>query len=414
MSGRPPRWRYERFGGIIALEDPPVLAHVDRDFIRGVGIAPSPLWERADADEAAGEADVEHLSGPVEVHLTLTRRCPMKCDHCYTDSGPEATDERSTADLRDEIDALAEAGVFHLAMGGGEPLLRDDLIEVARHARARGVVPNLTTTGAGLTPAKAAAMAGLFGKVNLSVDGVREGLRRVFGEDKTSHAERAAPILRAAGVAFGLNVVVTRETFDHLDEVVAWASREGAEDVELLRFKPAGRGRDVYLRHRLDEPRRRALFPRVLELMRRHRVPLKLDCSSAPFVAVHAPDRERMDQFDVVGCIGGMSLAGIDADGTFSACSFYPGRGEAGRELPERWESSEAFAEFRRYTKAPPEPCAGCAYLETCRGGCRAVARFLTDSVDAPDPECLAVAAWHRERGLPDLGGDDAVARVEV
>ncbi|MBI3782687.1 MAG: SPASM domain-containing protein [Deltaproteobacteria bacterium] len=37
------------------------------------------------------------------------------------------------------------------------------------------------------------------------------------------------------------------------------------------------------------------------------------------------------------------------------------------------------------------EPCRSCAYLTTCRGGCRAVALFLTGRNDAPDPECPRV-----------------------
>ena len=400
---RKPRYRFEGFGAIVASEDPPLLAWVDRDFMRSRGLGPDARWTQADTAKAAGEVPGDQLSAPVEVHLTLTRNCPMSCSHCYTSSGGEKFEDRPLADIEAEIAAMDSEGVFHVAMGGGEPLLHPDLFRVAESVRARGMVPNLTTTGAGLTLEKARRMRGLFGKVNLSVDSLEPSLRRVFDEDKLSHAQRAAPLLREAGVAFGLNLVVTAKTFDHLEGVVRWAVEAGVEDIELLRFKPAGRGKDDYRRHRLDRSRRLRLFPLVLELMKRHRLPLKLDCSSAPFVACHAPSRERMEAFDVVGCIGGISLAGIDAQGRLSACSFYPADDDPATDLEGFWSGAPSLAPFRDYVKEAPEPCASCDYLVVCRGGCRAVALHLTGDPAAADPECPAVEAHAAARGAGSL-----------
>lgn len=405
MSGSSckPRYRFESFGAIIASEDPPLLAWVDRDFMRSRGLGPNPRWAQADATKAAGGSPGDQLSAPLEVHLTLTRNCPMSCSHCYTSSGGEKFEDRSLADLEAEIAAMDQEGVFHVAIGGGEPLLYPDLFRVAERIRARGMVPNLTTTGAGLTLETARRLSGLFGKVNLSVDSLEPSLRRVFDEDKLSHAQRAAPLLREAGVAFGLNLVVTQQTFDHLEGVVQWAVEVGAEDIELLRFKPAGRGKADYRRHRLDRPRRLQLFPLVLDLMKRYRLPLKLDCSSAPFVACHSPSRERMEAFDVVGCIGGITLAGIDARGRLSACSFYPADHFPASDLAGFWSGAPSLGPFRDYRQRAPEPCASCDYLAVCRGGCRAVALHLTGDPAAADPECPVVEAYAAAGGAGAL-----------
>lgn len=384
-SSERPRFRPERFGAIIASDEPPILAHVDKEFARSLGIPPSPLW-----DEPPRVA----LSAPTEAHLTLTRRCPLSCDHCYTDSGPELSDGLDTEAMKARLDALAELRVFHVAMGGGEALLRDDLIELAAHARARGITPNLTTSGALLTQRLAAQCAELFGQINLSVDSVKTGAR-VFGEDKTSPALRALPMLRAAGARVGFNVVMARETFPQLGSIVAVAAEHGVVDMELLRFKPAGRGRAEYLSRRMTPDQRLALLPRALELSEEHGVPIKLDCSSTPFVCCHEPDPERLRAFDVLGCIGGISLLGIDDQGRTGACSFYPHEETDVLELSQTWEQADAYPEFRDYPAKALEPCASCRYLEICRGGCRAVARFLTGNPWAPDPECPQVAAYH-------------------
>jgi radical SAM protein with 4Fe4S-binding SPASM domain len=278
--------------------------------------------------------------------------------------------------------------------------LREDLLEIAGYARRAGITPNLTTNGQFMTPALAAQCAPLFGQINLSVDGVRLGHRQPFGEDKTSLAESALAMLVDAGCRVGFNVVVTRQTYDELESIVSFASDAQISDIELLRFKPAGRGQDDYLAQRLLPEQRKKLFPRVLELTEQYQIPIKLDCSSAPFVCHHAPDKERMAAFDVVGCIGAISLLGADEQGRISPCSFYPDEGKDVLDLPEHWADPHEFPEFRDYTERAREPCQSCDYLTVCRGGCRAVARFLTNDPFAPDPECPRVEAWQQSAHL--------------
>jgi radical SAM protein with 4Fe4S-binding SPASM domain len=82
--------------------------------------------------------------------------------------------------------------------------------------------------------------------------------------------------------------------------------------------------------------------------------------------------------------------------GQTSACSFYPGRGEDLLNLEQDWEDGAAYRPFRDYVAVAEEPCRSCAYLSTCRGGCRAVALFLTGRENAPDPECPRVEDYPR------------------
>lgn len=378
------RFRYERFGGIIVSDEPPLLAHVDQDYMTGLGLPPSPQWSLPERDT---------LSAPVEAHMLATRRCPLACQHCYTNSSPTAGQDLSTAEFKARIDALAAQRVFHLALGGGEAFLRDDLMELARYARERGLTPSLTTNGLLMTPELAADCARLFGQVNVSVDSLS---RDLFGEPKTAPALSAAAMLKEAGARVGFNVVVTRQNFDELPEIVAKAAEMGLYDLEFLRFKPRGRGRHQYQQQRMTEEQGRMLFPKVLEWTQVYGIAIKLDCASAPFIAYHEPDLERMQQFDIVGCIGGVSLLGVDERGQLSACSFYPQEPADVLELESFWEAPESFEEFRERAPISAEPCRSCTYRSICRGGCRAVARFVTGQRFAPDPECPRVLASQR------------------
>lgn len=369
--------RMESFGGILALEDPPMLVHVDRNFMRGLGHGPSPLWEGPESSL---------LSAPLEVHFSVTNACTLRCRHCYMDSGERDAGELSAEAFRKVVDLLAGMGVFHMALGGGEALERPDLFELASYVRSRGIVPNLTTNGLLMTR-EAAAKCRIFGQVNVSIDGVERF--REAGRDPEALAEavRGVDLLLEAGVNVGLNCVVVRQSFEQLPGVFAFAGERGLTDLEFLRLKPSGRGRLDYFARRLTPEQNREFYPLIRDLSLEYGVPAKIDCSFVPMFCWHRPDKALMEQFSVYGCEAGNVLLGVRSDGRFAGCSFLTGE-ESIFELPRLWSGSAQLSRLRSWTDRAPEPCRACAYLDICKGGCRAVAEFVAGDFSAPDPEC--------------------------
>src|SRR5262249_53957747 len=145
-----------------------------------------------------GDGDVggRPLAAPLEAHLQLTNRCDAGCQGCYTGATPQgAAGEWGLDEWKRAVDALADAGVFHLALRGGESATLPWLGDLARHARARGLVPNLTTSGlAGLE--QLLEIADLFGQINVSIDGIGELYREVRGFDGFARADAAVVALR--------------------------------------------------------------------------------------------------------------------------------------------------------------------------------------------------------------------------
>ena len=380
------RLRAEHFGGVVQLRRPNGLLHVDRALLRELGVAASPLWEGPD-DGPGAALDARPLSAPTEVHVVLSRQCAAGCTGCYVDATPQGA-ALPFADACRILDDLAAMGVFHVALGGGEALELDYLFAVAAHARAVGITPNLTTSGLGLDT-ETAARGAVFGQINVSIDGVGDGYRRARGFDGFAHAERALERLRAVKEEVGVNCVVSRSSFDGLGEVAALVKRLRLNELELLRFKPVGRG--ARLDEELTPAQAKAIYPRARWLMLRHRIRVKLDCSFAPMVFWHKPSAEAAAFLGVQGCVGGDVLAAVSPEGALMGCSF-AGRAEADARVPgsmaAAWKAG--FGEFRDFVHAPPEPCASCEYLHLCRGGCRAVAQ-AHGPFTAPDPGCPRV-----------------------
>ncbi|MHC4411678.1 MAG: radical SAM protein [Planctomycetota bacterium] len=186
------KYRFENFGGIIAGERPPFLAFVDRDYMRELGLAESPLWETDDKS-------IGLLSAPTEVHFAITNECSAKCPHCYMGAGQKDAGQLDTESLKRALDILADMNVFHVALGGGEALERPDLFEIAEYARTKEIVPNLTVSGMGITPDIAQKMK-IFGQVNVSIDGIGDRYSIFRGKDMFAIADKALDMLVTAGV----------------------------------------------------------------------------------------------------------------------------------------------------------------------------------------------------------------------
>jgi radical SAM protein with 4Fe4S-binding SPASM domain len=382
-------FRPESFGGIVQLARPRALLFVDRDYARSLGENGGAHWSDPAND---GQIGARPLSAPLEAHLQLTNRCDAGCQGCYTGATPQgAAGEWGPAEWKRAIDALADAGVFHLALGGGESATLDWLGEVAAHARARGLVPNLTTSGlAGVD--RLVDVAHLFGQINVSIDGIGPAYAAVRGFDGFARADEAVRRLRAAKKEIGLNCVVTRGNFGTLDEVFAYARRRRLNEVELLRFKPSGRGARTYEQLRCTDGQHRLFLPTILRLARRHRVRVRVDCSYTPMIAHHDPGAELLGQLAVYGCTGGDFLIGARASGTMTACSFAAPPSERPRvdDIGAYWTRDGAFGAFRTWRTDAQEPCRSCAYHALCRGGCKIVSGHAGD-LSAPDPECPRV-----------------------
>src|SRR4051812_15209426 len=350
---------------------------------------------RVDGEPAAwreSESDLgEHvLSAPLEAHLQITNRCGAGCKGCYTGASPQgAPHEWGLDEWKRAIDSLADAGVFHVALGGGESAGLPWLGDLATHAQSRGIIPNLTTSGLEGLDALL-AICDRFGQINVSLDGLGATYAAVRGFDGFARADAAIRRLRATKREIGINVVVTRHNFGELDALFAYAAERRLSEVELLRFKPSGRGARAYTGLRCTDAQHRAFLPTILAAAKRHRVRVKVDCSYTPMLAHHHPGPALLAQLAVYGCTGGDFLIGAKASGALSACSFAP-------PLPDRppvtdlaayWDSPRAFGAFRTWREDDVEPCASCAYHDLCRGGCKVVALHVNGNLATPDPEC--------------------------
>lgn len=337
-------------------------------------------------------------NGPLEAHLSLTSRCFAPCTDCYLDAKPDGI-MPSREELETRIRALRDLGASTIAFGGGEPLLRDDLGELATYARSLGLVPVMTTSGLGLSEMRVRDLRA-FAQINISHDGVGGGYSAVRGFDGARAAERAIELLVQAGIVVGANVVVTKQSFAFLLETAEHMANLGAGELQLLRFKPRGRAaRMEYLDKRLTSAQVHRLWSVIESIVNLRRLSVRIDCALVPLLSESLSKLDEpariLAQLGVFGCEAARHLGAVDAHGGMMACSF----SEASRsttDVADAWIRDADLEDFRAYHANPDEPCRSCPLRSVCRGGCQVVSRQATGCF-GPDPECPQVMR-HRRR----------------
>ena len=374
------KYRFENFGGIISSENPPLLAFVDRNFMREQEFGESPLWENDDKT-------IGILTAPTEIHFAITNKCSNNCPHCYMDAGEKTETEMDTETFKKALDILSGLHVFHLALGGGEALEREDLFEIAAYTRKKGLVPNLTVSGSKISPDIARKM-NVFGQVNVSIDGLDKNYGVFRGKDMFAIADKALDFLIQAEVPTGINCVVGRSNFPQILEIFRYAEEKKVNEIEFLRLKPSGRAGAIYLKEKTTLNQNKKLIPMLSRLSRKYKITAKIDCSFVPMLCYHHPPKKMLEKFGTYGCEAGNVLLGIRSNGIVSGCSFLNNENFNVFDLPNRIKQENYFEHLRKITEKAQEPCASCKYLNICKAGCHAVSEFVTGDFYSPDPDC--------------------------
>jgi MoaA/NifB/PqqE/SkfB family radical SAM enzyme len=256
------------------------------------------------------------LSAPETVHLAITAYCNLACPGCYVPhfaTGPEL----GTAELRALIDQWARMRVFQLAVGGGEPLLRQDLFDVLAYVRERGIVPNLTTNGTLLTPGTVRCLerAGV-ARVNLSWNGSDDG-----GREQGQAVTRALRLLLDSALHVGVNLLITPALLLRLPQVLARLQALGIRSVTILRPKPPAVPTETnaawYNANRLC----RADLSRLKRVINTWQDVLHLEVDSALVGLMGDASSASLRWRGIYGCNAGRRICTVWPDGRVSPCS---------------------------------------------------------------------------------------------
>jgi MoaA/NifB/PqqE/SkfB family radical SAM enzyme len=156
---------------------------------------------------------------PLFASYNVTGRCNMKCVFCewWKTDIPELPTNKALA----AIDAVCSLGVSFFDLSGGEPLLRKDLVVLAKRVASHGCFVSMNTNGTLLNECKVGELAGIFDSVVVSLDGPKKVHDKIRGVPGTyDKAVKATRLLKAHGVKVGVNSVATPTNIDVLPQFI--------------------------------------------------------------------------------------------------------------------------------------------------------------------------------------------------
>jgi len=187
------------------------------------------------------EVNPQKWTAPPRMDLALTYRCNNNCYFCYT-GGPQKVTELDTAEWKRAIDTLWDNGIPQVVFTGGEPTLREDLVELVDHAKE--FVTGLITNGRKL-PGLAQELKRVdLDYIQVSLESSNSQIHdRMVGVDgawqETTAGIKAA---MSAGLEVITNTTLTKDNIESFVETINFGKQLGLKTMACNTLLCSGRG----------------------------------------------------------------------------------------------------------------------------------------------------------------------------
>jgi radical SAM protein with 4Fe4S-binding SPASM domain len=339
----------------------------------------------------------------------ITRRCNLRCIHCYSDSDArEYPGELTFDECRAVLDDLTQFGVPGVLLSGGEPLIHPRFFDIASYARQQNLRVTLSTNGTLIERETAQRIKDLgFAYVGISLDGIGATHDHFRGRDgafvKTVGAFRHC---KAVGQKVGLRLTLSANNIADLDRILDFIEAEDIERVCFYHLVYSGRGSDVV---DVTHEQTRMAVDKIIDRSARWtasgspREVLTVDQpADGPYLYLRlkrenpARAEEVMDllRWNGGGARGsGTGIGNIDTQGNVHPDQFWQTLTLGNvrqRPFSEIWRdtSNPTLAALRDRNGRLEGKCSRCRFLDICGGGFRVRAVQVHGNLWASDPAC--------------------------
>mgnify|MGYP003740550293 CR=1 FL=1 len=191
----------------------------------------------------------DYNKNPFIVIWELTRACQLKCVHCRAEAQYHRDPrELSFQEGKQLIDQIVEMDKPLLVFTGGDPLMREDVFDLAKYAVEKGLRVSMTpsaTPNVTKEAIKKGKEAGL-SRWAFSLDGPNAEIHDQFRGTKGSFdlTIQAIRWLHELQMPVQINTVISKYNIDALDEMAELVEELGCELWSVFFLVPTGRGKE--------------------------------------------------------------------------------------------------------------------------------------------------------------------------
>ena len=329
---------------------------------------------------------------PKTMAFEVTGQCRFECRHCRSHAGPGQAEELTTQQCKKILLAVADYSPCTLIFTGGEPLEREDMLELIAYSVSVGLQPVLATCGYRIDETmmgqlKEAGVAAL----SLSLDGASRETHDVLRQAKGGFdaVMQAAELAKSHGIPFQINTTLSRINAAEVIAIANLAQQLGSTCFNPLILVPTRDDQGVN-DQLLDPVEYEMLLNELLQIKMDLGIEMRVTCGPqfSRLIQGQTSAEKRVGVNN--GCLGGHEFGYITRRGDIQTCGFLELKAgnliENGYNFAGIWEESRLLQQIRdrhHYTGR----CASCSDVNIC-GGCRARAFAADGDYLAADPLC--------------------------
>jgi len=337
------------------------------------------------------------------------QRCNLKCVHCYSQSKDiEYSGELTTKEAKAMIDGLAEYGAPVILFSGGEPLMRDDLMELIAYAKEKGLRAVISTNGTMITEEKGEELK-KFGLsyVGISLDGLKETNDKFRGIDGAfDDALMGIRNCLKLGIKVGLRFTINKRNAQDIPGIFELIEKEKIPRVCFYHLVYSGRGSRLMEEDLTHEETRKVVDLIIDKTKAAHDRgnPLEVltvdNHADGPYIYQRLLKEDPKRAAEVLellkwneGNSSGHGLACVSWDGSVHADQFWREHTFGNvreRKFGEIWEdkSNDLLMKLKDKKNYVTGRCSKCKWLDICGGNFRARAESVHGDIWEPDPAC--------------------------
>jgi len=339
-------------------------------------------------------------NSPRLIAWEITRNCNLSCQHCRASAtnGPY-TGELNTSSCKRLLDQIAELGQPIIILTGGEPLLRDDIFDIASYGTKLGLRMVMAPNGTLLSNENVNKLkeSGIQ-RISISLDGKDAKSHDLFRGVEGAFDSALQGIRNATDVSlpFQINTTITQKNLEFIPDILELAVSLGAVAHHIFLLVPTGRGKYI-----ADQSISAKEYEETLNWFykQRDKTSIELKATCAPhyyrILRQNAKKEGKSVSFqthglDAVtrGCLGGTSFCFISHQGIVQPCGFLDlNCGDITKQsFKDVWLNSKIFQKLRDNNQLKGK-CGICEFRKYC-GGCRARAYEATGDYMSEEPMC--------------------------
>lgn len=348
------------------------------------------LFKEEESIESAKKQFKDYFPNPV---INVTRRCNLKCKHCYAEAGEKWNEnELSCTEIKELIDKILNN--YNLAefdkrilLSGGEPFLRKDILDIITYVYIKGGTPLINTNGLLISEGIMDTLRDVGAELLVSLDGAsQESHEFLRGENTFYNTIEKIRQLKGHGVITKLSMTVHSKNINEMEEFIKIAETLEADGIALNMVNILSRAEKCGLeRVKLTE------FYRGLKRISKISPKAFNYISTTDFANVGAILLMNV-KFEYCG-VGAASLL-VDYNGDIYPC--YNNMNAECRlgnirkdNILEVWNSSNKLKKLRKLNVNDfSEKCKICSVKYYCGGGCRGEAYFENKTFYSICPYC--------------------------